>query len=181
MTYTIFQLDAHQYSLATIENASAPGNTIYPVVSRAFQPENDSSPKTLNHPSKIMLTTPSVTAMTGVNQYIVAKGLVIPISGLCMTSCVSAQRRPPRAEAVKTMMMPGIETVVALKTIKKTPNVMKAMTKTSLWEYASSLNRKANPRTKIRDEDLHIAGRRGSSRQLAAGAIASETYCIMST
>lgn len=111
-----------------------------------------------------MLTKASVTAMTGVNQKIVAKGLLIPISVLCITSCVNAQRRPPRAEAEKTMMMPGIETVVALKTMRNTPKVMNPITHTRRREYASSLNRNANPRTKIKEEDLHIADHRHQDR-----------------
>lgn len=87
----------------------------------------------------------------------VAKGFVIPISLLCIKSEVNAQRRPPIAEAEKTMMIPGTETAVTLKTMKKTPTLMKVMTPTRRRENFSSLNRKAKARTKMRADDLHIA------------------------
>lgn len=81
----------------------------------------------------------------------------MPMARLCMISSVKAHRRPPTADAEKTMMRPGMETAVTLKTIRKTPIEMRPMTRTKRSEYFSSLNRKAKKRTKMSDDDLHIA------------------------
>jgi hypothetical protein len=89
----------------------------------------------------------------------VAKGLESPIARLCMIVSVSAHRRPESAEAEKTMTIPGTETAVVLKTMRKTPNEMRVMTPTRRREYLSRWNMKAKPRTKMRVEDLHMAMR----------------------
>ena len=74
-----------------------------------------------------------------------------------MSVSVSAHLRPDRADAVKTMMIPGMLTAVVSKTMRKTPKEIKVMTPTKRREKRSSRKRKAKRRTKMRAEDLHIA------------------------
>jgi hypothetical protein len=76
-----------------------------------------------------------------------------------MTVSVNAHRKPDNADAEKTMMIPGISTVVVSNNIKNTPKEMSDMTAMRRREYDSSLNANAAMRTKIKVEDLHIAGR----------------------
>ena len=87
----------------------------------------------------------------------VAKGFDNPIDFLCMTVSVNAHRRPDRADAENTMMIPGISTVVVSNNIRNTPNEMRRMTAIRRREYDSSLNANAAMRTKIKVEDLHMA------------------------
>ena len=121
---------------------------------------------TLPQPSSAMLTAASVTAMTGVIQKMVANGLVRPSSCLIMSEWVSAQRRPPRAEATKTSIAPGRSTAVVLNAMRTTPAVMRPMTETSFHEKASSRNRKAKKRTKMR---LCEKGERGGQLERGGG------------
>ena len=147
----------HKYSLATIAKANPPGKMITPTVITARVPAKCSFRKTASHPSSVILTTASVTAMSGASQKMVANGLLRPIDFLCITCSVRAHRRPARPDAEKTIMMPGTETEVVLKTMRKTPNEMSEMTEMSRKEYFSRWKRKAKKRTKIRVEDLHMA------------------------
>lgn len=119
---------AYKYSLATIAKANVPGNTMTLPVSTALHPSKNSLLRIPNHPSAIILTTASASAISGASQKMVAKGFESPIAFLCITSSVNAQRKPPRAEAEKTMRTPGIETAVVLKTMQKTPKEMREMT-----------------------------------------------------
>lgn len=128
-----------------------------PIVITARGPAKCSFRKTARHPSREILTTASVTAMSGASQKMVANGLLRPIDFLCMTCSVRAHRRPARPDAEKTMMIPGTETEVVLKTMRNTPNEMRDMTETSRIENFSRWKRKAKKRTKMRVEDLHMA------------------------
>jgi len=148
---------AHKYSLATIANANAPGKMMTPVVMTALLPAKCSLRKTEIHPSIPILTMANVTAMSGASQNIVANGLLNPIDLLCITSSVRAHLRPANPDAEKTMMMPGSETEVVLKTMRKTPNEIREMTEISRREYFSRWKRKAKMRTKMSVEDLHMA------------------------
>jgi hypothetical protein len=104
-----------------------------------------------------MLTTPITTAIKGANQYIVAKGLLSPIAFLCITSSVKAHLRPDNADAANTMINPGIDTSVVLKTMRKTPNEMSKMTEIRRNDGVSMWKRKAKRRTKSSAEDFTMA------------------------
>jgi len=71
------------------------------------------------------------------------------------------------------MSMPGRETEVVLKTMRKTPNEIREMTEISRREYFSRWKRKAKRRTKMRVDDLHIAAWRSASSEVGRG----ETHC----
>jgi hypothetical protein len=83
---------------------------------------------TLLHPSNAKLTTPRTIAIKGANQKMVAKGFDNPIDFLCMTVSVNAHLKPERADAEKTITMPGISTVVVSNNIKKTPKEIRQIT-----------------------------------------------------
>ena len=69
-------------------------------------------------------------------------------------------RKPPSALALRTSIKPDKTKWVSVATIKRTPQKMRVMTPTSRSEKVSSLKRKANRRTNIKEDDLHIAVRR---------------------
>lgn len=138
-------------------NANVPGKTITKTVKNALDPTKKSDANIVPHPSIPALTTAKTTADNGASQNIVAKGFDSPIDCLCMTVSVRAQRRPDSAEAENTMMIPGMLTDVVSRTMRKTPKVMREMTRMSRSEYFSRRKRKANMRTKMRVEDLHMA------------------------
>ena len=70
-----------------------------------------------------------------------------------------AQRKPEKKAAAMTSVKPTALKRVSPATIIITPMVIVAMMKTSLMEGDSRRKRKANMRTKAREEDLHIAGK----------------------
>lgn len=111
--------------------------------------------------------------MSGANQYMVANGFDNPILFFFMRVSVNAHLRPDKAEAEKTMTMPGILTEVVSNTMRNTPAVMRVMTPMRWIENRSSRKRKAKRSTNINAEDLHIA------RKVRTLSYADEiqTYC----
>lgn len=73
--------------------------------------------------------------------------------------CVRAQRKPEKKAAAMTSVKPTALKRVSPATIMMTPMVMVAMMRTSFMDGDSRRKRKANMRTKAREEDLHIASR----------------------
>jgi hypothetical protein len=118
----------NKYSLATIENARLPGKMMASTVNSPLPSSKNPEWNTLLHPSNAKLTTPRTKAIKGANQKMVAKGLDNPIDFLCITVSVNAHRRPDRAEAENTMIIPGISTVVVSNNIRKTPKEIRQMT-----------------------------------------------------
>ena len=82
----VLTAETYKYSLATIENANVPGKRMKPVVCTALNPTKNSLPKIFPQPSTAILTAANVDPITGVNQKMVAKGLVMPISLLCISN-----------------------------------------------------------------------------------------------
>lgn len=109
--------------------------------------------------SKNTLIVHKVTPITGASQNIVAAGLFIPISSFLSKRCVKLHRKPPSALAVVTKTNPDSMNLVSAATIIRTPMKMSRMTPTSRRENFSNLKKKANVKTKISDEDLHMANR----------------------
>ena len=102
-----------------------------------------------------------VMPMAGVNQKTVAAGLLNPILSRSRT-CVRLHRRPPRALALMTRIKPFNMKCVSVATIRRTPENIRNMTAMRRHEKDSKRNRKANRRTKMREDDLHIAVTRRS-------------------
>lgn len=71
--------------------------------------------------------------------------------------CVRPQRKPLKRAAEMTRMKPRMENETSPATIMSTPIVMVAIMATRRQEGVSRRKRKANMRTKAREEDLHIA------------------------
>lgn len=140
-----------------------PGKMIAPIVEIVAEtdPKKVAFEKTFPHPSKMRLQVASVMPMMGASQNNVATGFVIPIDSFSRRICTSDQRSPPRADAVRTAIIPPRSNCVSDETMRTTPAVMMNIIPTSLHEGTSSRKRKANPRTKMRPDDLHIALRRG--------------------
>jgi hypothetical protein len=118
----------HKYSLATMEKAKLPGKMIARTVKIPLPSSKNPECNTLLHPSNAKLTTPRTIAIKGANQKMVAKGFDNPIDFLCMTVSVNAHLKPERADAEKTITMPGISTVVVSNNIKKTPKEIRQIT-----------------------------------------------------
>jgi len=118
----------HKYSLATMENARLPGKMIASTVKIPLPSSKNPEWSTLPHPSNAKLTTPRTIAINGANQKMVAKGFDSPIDFLCMTVSVNAHLRPERADAEKTITIPGISTVVVSNNMRKTPKEIRQIT-----------------------------------------------------
>lgn len=71
--------------------------------------------------------------------------------------CVRPQRKPEKKAADMMRMKPNTENLTSPATIIITPAVMVAMMAMRRHEGVSRRKRKANNRTKAREEDLHIA------------------------
>ena len=110
--------------------------------------------------STTRLTIASDTPITGDSQKIVAAGLSSPIFLFLRRTCVRLQRKPPDALAERTRMRPERTKWVSVATIRRTPIKMRKMTPTRRYENFSRRKRKAKRRTKIREEDLHMAVRK---------------------
>jgi hypothetical protein len=116
----------------------------------------------LNTPiqSSITKLTPNILApITGANQNSVATGLSNPIPLFFRRTWVSAHRSPPAAEAERTRRNPPRAKADSVATMRSTPPKMRVMTATRRREKDSSLKAKAKMRTKMREEDLTMAGR----------------------
>lgn len=113
--------------------------------------------KILLQPSITRVAMPSVRPMMGASQNSVAGGLLMPMFLLRRRSCVRPHRRPPSALADVTNKKPLSTKWVWVATMRRTPAQMRNMTPMSRHENISSLSRKANRRTKTKDDDLHIA------------------------
>jgi hypothetical protein len=111
----------------------------------------------VNHPSQTMLRRAIVMPIAGANQNIVAAGLSRPIVLFFMSIWVRLQRRPPHALAVITSKNPGRTKAVSEATIRTTPPKMRRMTAMSRNEKVSRRKRNAKNKTKMREDDLHIA------------------------
>lgn len=107
--------------------------------------------------SNATLAMHSVTAITGANQKMVAAGLSMPIFLFFNKSWVKLHRRPPSALAEVTSMNPRIENSVSRATIMRTPITIRIITPTSRSENLSRPKSRANNRTNINEDDLHIA------------------------
>ena len=70
-----------------------------------------------------------------------------------------AQRKPEKKAAAMTRMKPMASKNASPATIMMTPMVIVMMMSMSFMDGDSRRKRKANMRTKAREEDLHIAGR----------------------
>ena len=70
-----------------------------------------------------------------------------------------AQRKPEKKAAAMTRMKPMASKNASPATIMMTPTVIVMMMSMSFMDGDSRRKRKANIRTKAREEDLHIAGR----------------------
>ena len=70
-----------------------------------------------------------------------------------------AQRKPEKKAAAMTRMKPMASKNASPATIMMTPMVIVMMMNMSFMDGDSRRKRKANTRTKAREEDLHIAGR----------------------
>ena len=70
---------------------------------------------------------------------------------------MSAQRKPEKKAAKMTRIKPRTLKAVSPATIMMTPAVIVVMIATSLMDGSSRRKRKAKPRTKASEEDLHIA------------------------
>ena len=70
------------------------------------------------------------------------------------------QRKPEKKAADMTRTKPSVENLTSPATIIITPIVMVVIMPTSRHDGTSRRKRKANIRTKAKDEDLHIATER---------------------
>lgn len=89
----------------------------------------------------------------------VAGGLSRPILLFLRRSWDRDHLRPPNALALSTSTSPERTKCVSVATIKTTPLNIRVITPINRYENCSRRKRKANPRTNIRDDDLHIAGK----------------------
>ena len=97
----------------------------------------------------------SVTNMIGDRKKSVAKGF--EVAGCRRRRIwVSAHRKPEKNDADRAKAKPRAWNAVSPATIIKTPKVIVRMIRMSLMEGFSRRKRKANIRTKIRTEDLHM-------------------------
>lgn len=142
----------------TIQKANMPGATRNKVERKVeVMSWKKGEANTVNHPSQMMLRRAIVTPIAGANQNIVAAGLSKPILLFFMSNWVRLQRRPPHALAVITSKNPGRTKAVSEATIRSTPPKMRRMTATSCKENVSKRKKNAKNKTKIREDDLHIA------------------------
>ena len=80
------------------------------------------------------------------------------VAGLLNNSiCVNDQRNPEKNAARMTRMKPRISKSTSPATIIITPTVIVAIIAMSFTDRVSRRKRKANARTKAKDDDLHIA------------------------
>lgn len=176
-------VEAHPNSVTFMAKASMPGSMMdmHVLSVSPSDPQNSSCEKTFPQPSKMRLHNPRVAPMIGASQNKVAIGLPMPIDSLWRSIWVSDQRKPPRAEAERTWIMPTKSNWVSVETIRMTPAVMMRMMPASRQEGLSRRNRKAKRRTNAREEDLHMAerGRRAvsSPRQVGSREQGSPTDC----
>lgn len=103
------------------------------------------------------LTIARVMPMIGASQKTVAAGLLNPIFLSRRRSCVKLHLRPPRALALITMIKPFNTKWVSVATIRRIPENIRSMTAIRCHENISKRKTNANKRTKMREEDLHIA------------------------
>lgn len=152
----------------TIQKANVPGINIYsPVITLVVKPSKNLLENTDIHPSTIILKQPRVMPMTGAIQKSAAGGVSSPM--LCFLSLrnrswVRDHRSPPDALAEITSRNPGRENEVSVATIRMTPKRMRKITPMSRREKTSKRKRKANMRTKMREEFFTIAGRNMSTK-----------------
>lgn len=149
----------HANSLTVMKKANAPGKRMTAEVLSvaAIDPQNSSLAKMALGPSKIRLHVARVTAMIGASQKRVAKGLLRPIVSLSSSICVNAHLNPPKADAVRTSIMPTRWNFVSPETISTRPTVMIEMMPTSRQVGFSRWKRKAKRSTNPREDDLHMA------------------------
>lgn len=140
-----------------MQNARTPGAVRYRSVPKIWELEKKSLLNTALHPSITRLMMANVTAIEGDSQKIVAAGLSSPRVLFCSNSCAKPQRSPPSALAVMTSKNPWRIKWVSVATMSRTPENMRVITPIRRHENFSKRKRKANSRTKISEEDLHIA------------------------
>jgi hypothetical protein len=90
---------------------------------------------------------------------------------------VRLHRKPPRALALRTSMKPDRTKCVSVATIRRTPQRISAITPTRRREKVSSLNRNAKKRTKMSEEDLHIAKLESIDVIIEINDGSMETHC----
>src|SRR5258708_13356 len=99
--------------------------------------------------------------MVGESQNNVAAGLSMPSRLFLSNRWVRLHRRPLSTLALVTRMNPPSTKRVSVATIRSTPEKIKNITAMRRNEKVSKRNRNAKARTKINDDDLHMAKRIG--------------------
>jgi hypothetical protein len=135
-----------------------PGKISSPAVCRiAPGPSRKREPGNSLQLSTATLTKAIVRPIIGASQKMVATGWFIPERLSRKSIWVRDHRRPPRALAEITRIKPPRTKWVSVATIRSTPAEMRRMTPISRRENVSRRKKKANAKTKTREEDLHMA------------------------
>ena len=141
-----------------IRKASIPGNTrIQKLGKTPFASARAARPwRSLTGPSMGRAIKMRLRNIMGARKKMLLKGLLV--AGFRRSRiCVRAQRKPEKNAAAITSMKPMASKAASPATIIMTPTVMVVIIRTSFMEGDSRRKRKANMRTKAREEDLHIA------------------------
>lgn len=142
----------------TMQKATMPGATS---IRSVFAVEAGVAKKgvenTVIHPSQTTLIRATERAEAGDSQNIVDGGWSSPMDLSCIASCVKLHRMPLQTLAKMTSRNPDRTNAVSEATINSTPANMMKITTTRRTENVSSRNRNAKRRTKMSEEDLHMA------------------------